>query len=155
MPLKTILHVSDVYNDSHSDSDNESINEESPLPSHLASKSPADACRKTDGTVRATVLPKDICAGLYVIVKLLYKPGEKITQYHYVGVYQSDIDEGGEIRVQFLTTIEGKPFTEIVNDISGVQCEDIITKLKAPEQNTDGNIVFMEFSANIDVFEKK
>ncbi|GFQ89692.1 hypothetical protein TNCT_537631 [Trichonephila clavata] len=69
--------VSDVYNDSDSDSDNESINEESPPPSHQTSKSPAEACRKTDGTVCAAILPKDICAGLYVVVQLLCKSGKK------------------------------------------------------------------------------
>ncbi|GFR07529.1 hypothetical protein TNCT_600781 [Trichonephila clavata] len=36
------------------------------------------------------------------------------------------MDEDGEIRIQLLTTIDGKRFTEIVNDISDVQCEDII-----------------------------
>ncbi|GFR29393.1 hypothetical protein TNCT_592641 [Trichonephila clavata] len=66
MPLKTRLRVSGVYNDSNSDSGNESINEESPPTSQQAS--PAEACRKTDGTVSAAVLPKDICAGLYVLV---------------------------------------------------------------------------------------
>ncbi|GFR22678.1 hypothetical protein TNCT_342661 [Trichonephila clavata] len=52
MPLKTRLRVSDVYRDS----DNESVNEESPPTSHLASKS----YRKTDSTVCATVLSKDV-----------------------------------------------------------------------------------------------
>ncbi|GFR05212.1 hypothetical protein TNCT_564441 [Trichonephila clavata] len=146
------LRVFDVY----SNSDNESINEETPSPSYQASKSPAEACRKTDGTVCATVLPKDICAGLYMVVQLLCKSGtKKITQYRYVGVRQSDMDEEGEIRVQFLTTIDGKRVTEIMNDISDMQCEDIIAKLEAPEKNTDGNIRFIEFSANIDAFEKK
>ncbi|GFQ87197.1 hypothetical protein TNCT_483921 [Trichonephila clavata] len=117
MPLKTGLRVSDVY----SDSENESINEESPPPSHQASKSPAEACRKNYGTVCAAVLPKD---------------------------WFSDMDEDGEIRVEFLTTIDGKRFTEIVNDVSEVQCEDVIAKLEAPEKNTDVNIMFMEFSSN-------
>ncbi|GFR11463.1 hypothetical protein TNCT_600631 [Trichonephila clavata] len=69
--------VSDVYNDSDSDSDNEYVKEESPPPSHQTSKSPAEACRKTDGTVCAAVLPKDICAGLYLLVQLLSKSGNK------------------------------------------------------------------------------
>ncbi|GFQ91211.1 hypothetical protein TNCT_64741 [Trichonephila clavata] len=68
---------------------------------------------------------------------------------------QSDMDKDGEIRVQFLTTFEGKRFTEIVNDTSDVQCEDIIAKLEVPEKNTDEIIMFIELSANIDVFEKK
>ncbi|GFQ81330.1 hypothetical protein TNCT_516341 [Trichonephila clavata] len=76
LPLKTRLHVSDVYNDSDSDPDNESINEESPPPSYQASKSPAEAYRKTDGTVSAAVLRKDICAGLYVLVQQLCKSGK-------------------------------------------------------------------------------
>ncbi|GFR19378.1 hypothetical protein TNCT_209001 [Trichonephila clavata] len=50
MPVNSRLRVSDVYNDSDSDSDNESITEESSPPSHQASKSPAEACRKTDDT---------------------------------------------------------------------------------------------------------
>ncbi|GFQ81167.1 hypothetical protein TNCT_293331 [Trichonephila clavata] len=54
---------------------NESINEESPPSSHQASKSPAEANRKIDGTVCASVLPKDICAGLYVLVQLFCKSG--------------------------------------------------------------------------------
>ncbi|GFQ82464.1 hypothetical protein TNCT_341341 [Trichonephila clavata] len=73
MPLKKRLRFSDVYNDS----DNESINEESPPPSHQASKSPAEACCKTDGTVCAADLPKDICASFYVLVQLLCKSGKK------------------------------------------------------------------------------
>ncbi|GFY63101.1 hypothetical protein TNIN_79521 [Trichonephila inaurata madagascariensis] len=68
---------------------------------------------------------------------------------------ESDMDEDGENRVQFLTTIDGKRFTEIGNDISEVHFEDIIEKLEAPEKWTDGNNMFFEFSANIDVFEKK
>ncbi|GFR32471.1 hypothetical protein TNCT_243271 [Trichonephila clavata] len=71
IPLKTRLCISDVY----SDSDNKSINEESPLMSHQASKSPAESHRKTDGTVFAAVLPKDIFTGLYVLVQLLCKSG--------------------------------------------------------------------------------
>ncbi|GFQ73567.1 hypothetical protein TNCT_662231 [Trichonephila clavata] len=123
--------------------------------SHQASKSLAEACRNIYGTVCTAVLPKDICPGLYVLVQLLCQSGKKITQYRYVGVCQSDLDEDGEIRVQFLTTIDGKRFTEIVNDISDVQFEDTIVKLEAPEKKTDGNNMFIEFSANIDVFEKK
>ncbi|GFQ64362.1 hypothetical protein TNCT_517091 [Trichonephila clavata] len=42
MPLKTRLRVSDVYSDSDGDLGNESINEESPPPSHKTSKSPAE-----------------------------------------------------------------------------------------------------------------
>lgn len=80
---------------------------------------------------------------------------QKITQYRYVGVCQSDMDEDGEIRVQFLTTIDGKHFTGIVNDIADVQFEDIIAKLETPEKKTDGYNMFIEFSSNIDVFEKK
>ncbi|GFQ85053.1 hypothetical protein TNCT_217721 [Trichonephila clavata] len=53
MPIKKRLRVSDVYNYSDSDSDNESMNEESPPKFHQASKSPAEACRKT---VRLMVL---------------------------------------------------------------------------------------------------
>ncbi|GFQ96975.1 hypothetical protein TNCT_233071 [Trichonephila clavata] len=101
-------------------SDNESVNEESPPPSHQASKSPAETCRKTDGTVCVAALPKDICAGLYVLVQLLCKSGKKkkITQYHYVGVCQSNMDEDEEIKIQFLATIDGKRFTEIVNEMT-------------------------------------
>ncbi|GFR33385.1 hypothetical protein TNCT_236111 [Trichonephila clavata] len=130
---------------------------ESPPTSYQASKPPAEACRKTDGTVCAAVEPKDICSGLYMLVQLLCKSGKKkVTQYRYVGDGgQSDMDEDGKIRVQFLTMIDDKRFTEIMNDTSDVQCEDIIAKLEAPEKNTDGNIMFMEYSANIDVFEKK
>lgn len=40
-------------------------------------------------------------------------------------------------------------------DITDVQFEDIIAKLQAPEKKTDGNNMFIEFSKNIDVFEKK
>ncbi|GFQ97150.1 hypothetical protein TNCT_463691 [Trichonephila clavata] len=69
--------------------------------------------------------------------------------------HASDMDEDGEIRLQFLAKIDGKRLTEIMNDTLDVQCEDIIVKLEAPEKNADGNIMFMEFSANIDVFEKK
>ncbi|GFR33066.1 hypothetical protein TNCT_669731 [Trichonephila clavata] len=134
--LKSLIH----------DSDNESIKEESPPTSHQASKSPAEACRKTDGTVCATVLPKDTFAGLYVLVQLLCKSGKKkITQYRYGCVCQSDMDEDGEIRVQFLTTIDGKRFTDIVNDILDLQFEDIITKLEEPEKKTEENNMFIDF----------
>ncbi|GFQ79164.1 hypothetical protein TNCT_569731 [Trichonephila clavata] len=78
MPLKTRLRASDVYNDSDSDSDNESINEETSPTSHKASKLLAEAYRKTDGTVCAAILPKDICAGLYVLIQLLCKFGKKL-----------------------------------------------------------------------------
>ncbi|GFR14949.1 hypothetical protein TNCT_644751 [Trichonephila clavata] len=71
---------------------------------------------------------------------------QKITQYRYV--CQSDMDEDGKIRVQFLTTIDGKRFTEIVNGILDVQCENVIAKLELEEPNIDVNIMFMEFSAN-------
>ncbi|GFQ71307.1 hypothetical protein TNCT_671301 [Trichonephila clavata] len=155
MPLKTRLRVSDVYNDSDSDSDNESINEESPPPSHQASKSP-EVCRKTDSTVCATVLPKHICVSLYLLVQLFCKSGKKNYSISVCeGAGSERYGSDGNIKVHFLTTIDGKCFTEIVNDISDVQCEDIIAKLEAPEKNTDGNIMFMEFLANIDVFEKK
>ncbi|GFQ77737.1 hypothetical protein TNCT_420221 [Trichonephila clavata] len=77
MQLKTRLRVSDIYNDSDSDSDNESIAEESPPQSHQVSKSPAEACRKTDSTVCVAVLPKDFCAVLYVLVQLLCKSGKR------------------------------------------------------------------------------
>lgn len=61
---------------------------------------------------------------------------KKITQYHYVKVCQSEIDEDGEVRVQlFLKTVDGKCFTEIINDIADVQFEGIISKLETPEQN--------------------
>ncbi|GFQ74552.1 hypothetical protein TNCT_105411 [Trichonephila clavata] len=73
MPLKMRLHISDVCNDS----DNESINVESPPLSYQASKSPAEAYCKTDSTVCATVLPKDICAGLYMLVQLFCQYGKK------------------------------------------------------------------------------
>ncbi|GFQ66828.1 hypothetical protein TNCT_738751 [Trichonephila clavata] len=131
------------------------INEESSPTSHQVSKSPVEACRKIDGTVCAAVLTKDICTGLYVLVQLLCKSGKKITQYRYVGVCQSDMDEHGEIRVQFLTTIDRKRFTEIMKDISDVRFRDIMTKLEAPEKNSDENNMFIEFSVNIDVFVKK
>ncbi|GFY22490.1 hypothetical protein TNCV_2177511 [Trichonephila clavipes] len=65
------------------------------------------------------------------------------------------MDEDGKNRVQFLMMFDGKRFTEIVKDISDVQFEDIIAKLEAPEKNTDGNNMFIEFSVNIDVFEKR
>ncbi|GFS45255.1 hypothetical protein TNIN_215051 [Trichonephila inaurata madagascariensis] len=123
--------------------------------SHQASKSPAKACRKTDGIVGAAVLIKDICADLYVLVQLFFKFGKIITQYRHVGVFQSDMDEDWEIRVQFLTTIDGKGVTKIVNDKANVQFEDIIARLKAPEKTTDGNNMFVEFSVDINVFEKK
>ncbi|GFQ90582.1 hypothetical protein TNCT_331781 [Trichonephila clavata] len=54
--------VSYVYNDSDSNSDNKSINEESPPPSHQASKSPSETCCEINGTICAAVLPKDIRA---------------------------------------------------------------------------------------------
>ncbi|GFR32968.1 hypothetical protein TNCT_559851 [Trichonephila clavata] len=62
---------------SDSDSENESKIEESPPPSHQASKSPAEACRKTGGTVCAAVLEKYFRAGLYVLVQLHSKSGKK------------------------------------------------------------------------------
>ncbi|KAJ8720597.1 hypothetical protein PYW08_006062 [Mythimna loreyi] len=150
VPPKTRLRVSDVY----SDSDNDSINDESRSTFHQTSKLPAEACPKT-GTGHSSILPNAICAGLYVLVQLLCKSGKKMTQYRYVGLCQSDVDEDGEIRIQFLTTINGKRFTEIVNDIADVKFEDIIAKLEAPEKKTDGNNIIIEFSQNIDVFEKK
>ncbi|GFY61792.1 hypothetical protein TNIN_403641 [Trichonephila inaurata madagascariensis] len=88
MPLKTWLRVSDVY----SDSDIESLNEESP-----------PTC--------------------------LFKPPNH-QQKHAIRL-MSDMDEDWEIRVQFLTTIDGKGFTKIVNDKANVQFEDIIARLKA------------------------
>lgn len=65
------------------------------------------------------------------------------------------MDEDGEVRVQFMTTVDGKRFTKIVNDIADVQFDDIIAKLEAPKKNTDGNNMFIEFSAIIDIFQKK
>ncbi|KAF9411133.1 hypothetical protein HW555_009995 [Spodoptera exigua] len=145
VPPKTRLRVSDVY----SDSDNDCINDESRSTFDQTSKLPAEACPKT-GTGHSSILPNAICAGLYVLVQLLCKAGKKMTQYRYVGLCQSDVDEDGEIRIQFLTTINGKRFTEIVNDIADVKFEDIIAKLEAPEKKTDGNNIIIEFSQNID-----
>ncbi|GFQ97215.1 hypothetical protein TNCT_540391 [Trichonephila clavata] len=102
------------------DSDNKSINEESPPTSYQASKPAAEACHKTSGTVCAAVLSKDICAGLYVVVQLLCKSGKKNYSISLCGGggCQRDMEEDGEIKVQFLATIDSKRFTEIVNDIS-------------------------------------
>lgn len=154
LPLKKRLRVSDVYSDSDTDSDNEFINDETPSTSFQGSKLSPEACPEI-ATVQAAVLPKDICAGLYVLVQLLCKTGKRITQYRYVGLCQSDMDEDGEIRVQFMTTIDGKRFTEIVNDIADVPFDDIIAKLEVPEKKTNNGNTFIEFSAEIDVFEKK
>ncbi|GFQ67414.1 hypothetical protein TNCT_104101 [Trichonephila clavata] len=89
-----------------SDSDNESINEESPPPFHQASKSPAGLSeRYLRWFVRASTTALQIWQ-------------KKNTQYRYMGVCQSDMGEDGEIKVQFLTTIDGKRFTEIVNDMT-------------------------------------
>lgn len=95
-----------------------------------------------------------VCS-VYVLVQLLCKTGKKNTQYCYVGLCQSDMDEDGEVRVQFMTTVDGKRFTKIVNDIADVQFDDIIAKLEAPKKKTDANNMFIEFSAIIDVFKKK
>lgn len=56
-----------------------------------------------------------------------------------MGLCQSDMDEDREVRVQFMTTVDGKRFTEIVNDIADMQFDDIIAKLEAPKKKTDGN----------------
>lgn len=93
MPTKRRLRVSDVY----IDSDNESINDEFPPTSLEPSKLPAEAYPKT-GTIRATVLPTDICTCSYNCSANLPKK----TEYRHVGTCQSDMDEDEEIRVQFL-----------------------------------------------------
>lgn len=154
LPLKKRLRVSDVYSDLDTDSDNEFINDETPSTSLQASKLSPEACPE-NATVQATVLPKNICAGVYVLVQLHCKTGKKNTQYRYVGLRQSGMDEDEEVRVQFMTTVDGKRFTEIVNDIADVQFDDIIAKLEAPKKKTYGNNMFIEFSAIINVFQKK
>lgn len=92
-----------------------------------------------------------------MLVQLFCKTSKKNTQYRYVGLCLSDMDEDGEVRVQFMTTVDGKRFTKIVNDIADVQFDDIIiiAKLEAPKKMTDRNNIFIEFSAIIDVFQKK
>lgn len=92
LPRKKKLRVSDVYSDLDTDSDNEFINDKTPSTSLQALKLSPEACPET-----ATVLPKNICAGVYVLVQLLCKTGKKNTQYRYVGLCQSDMDEDGEV----------------------------------------------------------
>lgn len=121
----------------------------------ISDKSESAEAKPSKLTEVTVVSSKDICAGTYVLLQLLCKSGKKVTQYRYVGVCQSDIYEDGEVRVQFLKTIDGKRFIEVVNDIEDVQFEDIIGKLGAPEKKIDGNNILIEFSANIDIFEKK
>ena len=116
------------------------------------SKLPAESCTGT--SVVSAVSSKDICAGSYVLVQLLCKSGKKVSQYRYVGVCQSNIDEDGEVRVQFLKTIDGKLFVEVLNNVADVRYEDI-AKLEAPEKKINGNSTSIEFSMNIDIFEKK
>lgn len=155
LPLKKKLRFSDVYSDD-TDSDNDFINDGIlPSTSSQASKLSPEACPETT-TVQTTVLLKNICAGVYVLVQLLCKIGKKNTQYRcYVGLCLGDMDKDGEVRVQFMTTVDGTRFTKIVNDIADVQFDDIIAKLEAPKKNTDGNNIFIEFPAIIDVFQKK
>lgn len=150
LPLKKKLRVSDVY----SDSDNECLNDETPSTSLQASNLLPEACPENEND-QAILLPKNICAGVYILVQLLSRTGKKITQYRYVGLCLSGMDEDGEVRVQFMTTVDGKRFSEIFNDIADVQFEDIIAILEAPKKNTDGNNIFSEFSTDIDVFQKK
>ncbi|KAJ2950915.1 hypothetical protein O0L34_g5284 [Tuta absoluta] len=133
------LRVSDVYSDSDSD-------EASPTTTFQTL--PAD-------TTCAVILPKDICAGLYVLVQLPCKSGKIITHYRYVGLCQSDMDEDREVKIQFLTTIDGKRFTEIKNDIAHVKFEDIIGKFEEPQTKIEEKNKFIEFPLKIDVFEKK
>lgn len=154
LPLKKKLRVSDVYSDLDTDSDNEFMNDDTPSTSHQASKLSPKICPEI-ATDQVTVLPKSICAGVYVLLQLFCKTGKKNTQYRYVGLCLSDMDEDGEVRVQFMTTVDGKLFTEIINDIADVQFDDIIAILEAPKKKTDGNTMFIEFSAIIDVFQKK
>ncbi|KAF5305133.1 hypothetical protein FQA39_LY09395 [Lamprigera yunnana] len=92
-PDMTKLCVSDIY----SDSDNESFDLDLE-PARLS----ADACPEI-GAV-AVVSLEDTCAGLYVLVQMPCKSGKKVTLYRNVGVYQTDIDEDGEVIVQFLKT---------------------------------------------------
>lgn len=72
-----------------------------------------------------------------------------------MGLCLGDMDKDGEVRVQFMTTVDGTRFTKIVNDIADVQFDGIIAKLEAPKKNTDGNNIFIEFPAIIGVFQKK
>lgn len=128
----------------------ESSNDESPTKALETSKQPSETCPETG--VIATVLPKDICAGSYVLVQLLALATNLINFAMWV-VCQSDIDEDEEIRVQFLKTVDGKCFTEIVKNIAEVRFEDIL--LEAPDIKIEGKNIFTEFSKNIDWFEKK
>lgn len=48
-----------------------------------------------------------------------------------------------------------KRFSEIFNDIADVQFENIIAISEVPKKKTDGNNIFLEFSSDIDVFQKK
>lgn len=63
-------------------------------------------------------LKNDICDSLYVLVQLLYKTSKNYSipyTENKWGVVPADMDENGEIRVQFMTTIDSKRFTEIIN----------------------------------------
>lgn len=72
--------------------------------------------------------------------------------HRYVGVYQSDINEEGEVRILFLKTIDGKRFIENVYDKADVQFHDIIAKLDVPKVRKEGTEIIFELSSIIDVF---
>ncbi|KAL3288257.1 hypothetical protein HHI36_002706 [Cryptolaemus montrouzieri] len=96
LPLVKRLRVSDVYSDSDTDSGNEFMND----------KTPSKSSRET-ANVQATASPKNICAGVYMLKQLLCKTGQKYS-ISLCWVVLSNMDENGGVKVQFMTTVDGK-----------------------------------------------
>lgn len=91
--------------------------------------------------------------GDYVLVSF---QNNKKSEYRYVGVCSSDMDEDGEILITFLKiwNAQGNIFKLDDNDVSHVPVEQICEKLPQPNIFLQGNRILYKFKNPVNVYEK-
>lgn len=109
-----------------------------------------------DNDLKKPAAPKCISTGSFLLIQIASSK-KKATQYRYVGVAQSEVDEDdGELKVMFLKAIDNgaNKFRIDEEDISYVAVEQVLAVLRTPVLKSHGDRFYYQFNTMIDIFEK-
>ena len=109
---------------------------------------------KHEQKILKKLLPKNIKAGVHMLVKFESESNRKLT-FKYAVIAQEDINEG-EVKVMSLKIVNNNPklFRADEKDISYVDFAQIIEILPEPKFKLQGGRLYYEFPFNVNVYEK-
>lgn len=137
--------------DSSSSSDDENLQT---LSNRLHGIETDDNVGTSYGQNKENVHPNMICPETFLLINLPTEKGN--TQYKYVAIAKTGVDEDGEVKVTYLSCLHNsaKMFKIDHSAVYDVSYEQIMKVLPTPQLEKKGRRSYYRFDTDIDIFEK-